>query len=142
MAKEKIKLDDLYFGIMCRRMSYSSEDKDKPLLEQCNLFNSSRVKLSVAKWVLMDEKERKQHDFLGWCFMDVRGRCEYEMIISDWPYKEDALLKDVGEKYDIFELYVKPNAALLRDMVDCVSKNSAQVYLREYRKRFKRGVNK
>ena len=142
MASEKIKLDDLYFGVMCRRMNYSSEDKNKPLLEQYNLFNFSRVKHSVAMWVVMDKTEQKQHDFLRWCFGDTWGRCEFEMIISDWPYKEDALLKDVGEKYDIFELYVKPNAALLEDMVSRVSKNSAQVYLREYRKKFNKGVNK
>lgn len=137
MIKDKMKLDDLYFGVMCRSMNYSSKE-DKPLLKKYNLFDFSRIKFSVARWVTMTPEERKQHKFLSWCFMDVWGRCEYEMIICDWPYKDGAKVDECGEKYDIYELYVKPNAALLEDMVNRVTKSSAQAYLREYRKKFKK----
>lgn len=137
MLKSKMKLDDLYFGIMCRKLSYSGKNKT-PLLKKYNLFSLGRIKHSVAMWVVMSPEERKKHKFLPWCFLDVWGRCEYEMIISDWPYPDDAKVEDIGERYDVYELYVKPNAELLEDMVNRVSKSSAQAYLKEYRKKFKK----
>lgn len=137
MIKEKMKLDDLNFGIMCPKLSYSSKE-ERHQLQRYNLFDISRIKFSVARWVVMPPEERKKHEFLSWCFIDVWGRCEYEMIICDWPYKEGALVEESGEKYDVYEMYVKPNAALLEDMVNRVTKSSAQAYIREYRKKFKR----
>lgn len=137
MIKEKIKIDDLYFGMMCSPMSYSGKSP-RARLEQYNLFGSSRVKRSVAMWVLMDDEERKEHDFLSWCFMDVRGRCEYEYIVCSWPYPDDAKVEDVGEKFDMYELYVKPNKELLFDLVSRVTKSSAKKYLAEERKRYER----
>lgn len=135
--KEKIKLDDLYFGVMCPALSYSSPE-DRGKLTKYNLFEFSRVKWSVATWVAMKEEDKKGRDFLRYCFGDTWGRCEFEMIICDWPYREGTKVEECGEKYDIFELYVKPNEALLRDMVNRVSVSSAKKYLTEYRKKFKK----
>lgn len=131
--RKTIKLEDAYFGYVMPEMSYRSKNERK--LATYNLFEGSRVRYSVARWVTMDEKERKRHNFLSFCFFDVCGRVEYEWIISPWPYDEGALVKDEGKKIDVYEAYVKPNEKLLRQIVDSISVSSATRYLREERKR-------
>lgn len=135
--KEKIPLKDLYFGIVVPKSSYTKKE-DRNMLEQSNLFCSSRVKWAVAKWVLMPEEERKTHNFLTWCFFDTCGRAEYEFIVCPWPYTEDDTIKNTGLKVDTWTLYVEPNAKLLKELVDRVSQSSARAYLAEERKMFKR----
>ena len=129
-TKDKLKLTDLYFGYKLYKMSYSSREERK--IVTYNLFNSSRVLRSVAMWVLMSEDEKKKHDALAWCFGDVRGRSEYEFVMSP--------LAGGGEpqKVDIWTMYVEPNKELLLDLVSRVTPNSARTYLREERKRYRR----
>lgn len=139
MEKKKVKLDDLYFGIKLYPMSTSSKD-DLRELKTYNLFNFGRVKWSVARWVTMNDKEKKAlwSDPLMFCFGDVWSRCEYEFIVCPWGgLRENDKVKDVGIKVDTFEMYVKPNEKLLMDMVNSVSENSARKYLAEERKRRK-----
>lgn len=126
----KIKLTDLYFGYKNYAMSYTSE-KERGI-ETRNLFGSTRVLRSVAMWVVMPEEEKKKRDALSWCFADVRGRAEYEFVMSPWC--------GVGEpqKIDIWTMYVEPNRELLLDLISKVTISSAKAYLREERKRTKR----
>ena len=128
--KDKIKLTDLYFGYKIYDLSYTSEEERK--ISTHNLFDSSRVLYSVATWVTMSEEEKKKHDALSWCFSDVRGRSEYEFVMSPWAGGGEP------HKVDIYQMYVEPNRELLLDLVSRVTPNSARVYLREERKRHKR----
>ena len=134
---KKVDIDDLYYGIMLNPMSYSSYDERKTL--RCyNLFGFGRVKWSVARYVTMTDKERKEllTDPLRFCFGDVWSRTEFEFIVCPWPYKEDEEISD-GVKVDAWTMYVEPNAKLLMEMVDSVSKESASRYLKEMKKLYK-----
>lgn len=128
--KDKYKLTDLYFGYKIYKMSYTSGEERG--ITTYNLFDSSRVLHSVATWVLMPEDEKKKHDPLSWCFMDVRGRAEYEFIMSPWAGGGEE------QKVDIWTMYVVPNGELLIDLISRVSPNSARAYLREERRRYRR----
>ena len=132
--KEKIKLKDLYFGYVGFRMSYGSQE-EKNKLETYNLFDNIRVLRSVAMYVVMSPEERKERvrDPLFWCFGEVEGRIEYEYGIVRW------LDNDMEpKKVDVYDLYVVPNKDLLLDLISKVSKNSAQEFLREERKKYNR----
>lgn len=128
--KDKIKITDLYFGYRNYAMSYTS-DKGRQI-ETMNLFGSVRVLRSVALWVLMPEEEKRKHDPLSWCFSDVRGRAEYEFMMSPWVGGGEE------QKVDIWDMYVVPNGELLIDLISRVTPTSARAYLREERKRYKR----
>lgn len=128
--KGKIPLTELYFGYKLYEMNYTSGVERKIITY--NLFNSSRVLRSVAMWVLMPEEEKKKHDALSWCFIDVRGRSEYEFVMSPWGGEGEP------RKVDIYQMYVEPNEELLLDLVSRVTKSSAKEYLREERKRYRR----
>lgn len=128
--KDKLKLTDLYFGYKLYEMSYTSGEERKIITY--NLFSGSRVLRSVAMWVLMSEEEKRSHDPLSWCFMDVRGRAEYEFMMSPWVGGGEE------QKVDIWTMYVVPNGELLIDLISRVTPNSARTYLREERKKYKR----
>lgn len=132
--KEKMNINDLYFGIVLTQMSYSSLEERKNLVTY-NLFDISRVKFSVARWVTMKDEEKKRiNNPLSFLFGDVWGRTEFEFIVCPWPYQEDERVVDNGKKVDTWTMYVVPNKDLLLDLVSRVSKSSAQAYLREWRK--------
>lgn len=131
--KDKISIDSLYFGVMLYPMSWSSIE-ERNTLKQYNLFDSSRVKRSVAMWVLMSPEEKRKKDFLRWCFFDVWGRAEYEFVVCPWPYTDKDTIDSVGVKVDTWTMYVEPNKDYLRELVDKVTKSSARAYLREQRK--------
>ena len=132
---KKVNLNDLYFGVKLFPLCYNSREELKTRgLQTYNLFDFSRVKWSVAKYVTMKEKERQAllSSPLGFCFGDVAHRVEYEHLVSPIVHPEDASLK-----VDTWSLYVEPNKDLLMKMVDSVSVSSATKYLREERKRLK-----
>ena len=128
--KDKLKLTDLYFGYKLYAMSYTSGEERK--IVTYNLFNNVGVLWSVAMWVLMSEEEKKKHDALSWCFGDVRGRSEYQFMVSPWVGTGEP------QKVDIYQMYVEPNKELLLDLVSRVTKNSAKEYILEERKRYHR----
>lgn len=126
--KDKISIDSLYFGYRNYAMSYTRGEERK--IETRNLFGSTRVLRSVAIWVLMPEKEKKEYDALSWCFGDVKGRAEYEFMMSPWVGGGEE------QKVDIYKMYVEPNRELLLDLISRVTPNSAREYLREEKKRY------
>lgn len=128
--KEKIKLTHLYFGYKNYEMSYNTREERGIVTH--NLFSSHRVLRSVARWVLMSDEEKKKHNALSYCFADVRGRAEYEFVISPWVGEGDV------QKVDIWTMYVEPNKELLLDLISRVTPASAKAYLREERKRYNR----
>lgn len=136
--KEKIKIDDLFFGVVMYQMSYTSKEKQQ--LETYNLFDFNRVKRSVAIYVTMPpERKKKIENPLLFCFGDTWGRCEFEFVTCPWGgLNNDDKVTEVGKKVDIYRMYVEPNAELLMDLVSRVSLSSARAYLRELRKAYRR----
>lgn len=134
---KKTKLEDLYFGIVLLDFNWLGRQGHQ--LKTYNLFGSLRVLRSVAMWVVetnKDPKFAKEHDFLSWCFMDVRARTEWEFVVCPWGgLKDDDKVAEVGEKVDTYRMYVIPNAKYLRELVNSVSVSSAKRYLAEERKR-------
>ena len=131
--KNRININDLYFGVVLMPMSYSSKEQ-RTKLETYNLFDFSRVKWSVARWVCMGQEERKIiENPLLFLFGDVWGRAEFEFIVCPWPYGDGEGVADNGQKVDTYEMYVKPNEKLLMDMVNSVSESSAKEYIRKHR---------
>lgn len=133
-----MKIDDLYFGVKLMPLSYGSEE-GRTALKTYNLFELSRIKWSVARWVTMSDEEKKNITSpLHFLFGDVWGRTEYEFIVCPWPYGDGEGVSENGQKVDTFMMYVESNAKLLIDMVDSVSVSSAKKYMTEWRKRYKR----
>lgn len=134
---DKINLEKLYFGVVLYPMSWTSGVQRK--VRVYNLFDSFRVRHSVATYVLMNEDRKKQiKDPLSFCFSDTRGRTEWEFMVAPWPYKEGDKVAEVGEKVDIYQMYVEPNRELLLDLVHRVTKSSAQKVISEHRKLHRR----
>ena len=131
--KTKLNINNLYFGIKLFSLSYSSKQERK--LEAYNLFDFSRVKWSVARYVTMTKEEREVMllDPIRFCFGDVWGRCEYEYLIRPMVGDDEDEIKT-----DVFQMYVEPNAEYLMGLVNRVTKTSAKDYLREERKRLRR----
>lgn len=129
---KKTKLNNLYFGIRLFSLSYNNKSERK--LETYNLFDFARVKWSVATYVLMskNEKQAMLSSPLHFCFGDMWGRCEYEMLVRPMVSEEKDELKT-----DIFQMYVEPNKEFLMRMVESISKNSAREYLKAERKRLR-----
>ena len=130
-------IKDLKFGIKMLERSYTKGEKRE--FKTYNLFDSSRVMKSVAVFVTMSPEDRKERvsDPLHFCFGDTQGRCEYEFMVCPWPFDDDDLVGEVGQKIDIYEMFVKPNEKLLMDMVNSVTVQSAKRYLTEERKRYR-----
>lgn len=116
------KIEDLHFGIMTYNIN-------KGKFVVTDLFNSLRVQHSVATYVankgLLHSADL---DPLYFCFGDTQGRYEYEMLVSD-------LGERTSQKIDVYNLYVKPNAELLMEMVKSVDPKNAKHWLIEQGKR-------
>lgn len=129
-----MKIDDLEFYVMIKA---SGHVRGEPLkLEKFNIFNSTKVKHSVAMWVIGEAPDNT--DFLRWCFGDLDGSCEYEMMMSAWPTEEENCSENCSVKCSVFKLYVEPNEKLLRNMVNKVSISSAKTWLNNNNKRKRR----
>lgn len=114
-------IDDLYYGIKVI-------DPNTHKLVSYNLFDSGRVKRSVAMWRTLSKKERRQvASPLSYCFGSVRGRVEWEMAVTE-PFNPNPVLR----KYDVYEMYVEPNAGLLMLIVDMLKPRSARKWLKEH----------
>ena len=133
-----MKLNDLYFGIKLRPMSWSNKE-DRRRLETYNLFDFSRIKESIAIYRTMDEARKKELTSpLHFCFGDVWSRCEFEFIVCPWPYGEGDTIDGCGVKVDTYSLYVEPNADYLMSLVESVDENDCKKYLSELRKQRRR----
>ena len=128
-----MKINEAYFGVGTR-------DFNTGEMTFWNLFANGRVKWSVAKYITMTNEMKKTllSDPLHFCFGDVQGRCEYEFVVCPWGgLDENDKVVDVGEKVDVFKMYVEPNADYLMKIVDSISVISAKEYLRDERKKLK-----
>ena len=120
-----MKIDELYFGV--RGYTLSMPDR----LMAWNLFNSTRVKRSVAIWASTDPKKREEEgwDFGLFCFGDVKGRVQYEMYVHPIIHSM-APPEEIAIKTDIYTMFVEPNLRILREMVDQVSVAEAKRWLK------------
>lgn len=117
----KVDISDLYFGIKWWEVN-------KNQFETRNLFDSSRVKESVARWVLMDTADRKDiKDPLHFLYGSLWSRVEWEFGVCSVFCKS----MDAVEKTDVYEFYIEPNRDYLLALANSVTKASAQRYLKE-----------
>ena len=65
-------------------------------------------------------------EFLSWCFGDLRGATEFEVIVSSWPVSEGT-----EKKCSAYELYIEPNEAILRELVGRIQVKDAKKWLKE-----------
>lgn len=136
---KKTQLDKLYFGIRLYPLSYGSRDEARSLTTY-NLFDFARVQWAVASYAAKaPEEKEKIEDPLFYCFSSVWSRCEFEFVVCPWgSLDNDDKAVEVGTKMDVYEMYVKPNAKHLMELVNSVSQHSAKTYLRGWRKAHKR----
>lgn len=118
-----MNIKDLYFGCL-------NYDFNHNRMEKHNLFGSMRVLYSIAIYKTRQEELTNQEWFGGefdplrFCFGDLDGHVEYEMQVGG-PFKEET------EKMSLWDMYVVPNEELLMKMVDSVSVESCQEWLKE-----------
>lgn len=138
-------IKDLYFGVCT--WDWNAR-KCKPM----NLFCNTRVLDSVAlyktgkydEYAAYEKKRDKEmgreslytndlERWASWCFGDTRGRVEWEFGFGDPFVKDDGTWE--GYKMDVFSVFVIPNAALLKQMVDEISVASCKRWLAEQNRR-------
>lgn len=119
-----MRIDNLYFGIVL-----VDPNTSKPKVY--NLFGSTRIQRSVAVWATMSQAERAEiEDGVHFCFGDTQGRSEYEFRICPLNTITDSIQEE-STKCDPYELYVKPNAHLLMEMVNKISATEGRRWLRD-----------
>ena len=121
-----MELTDLYFGCM-------NFDFNQKKMVKHNLFGSMRVLRSIAIYktrqdeLVNDEWYRGEFDPLHFCFGDLWGHVEYEMMVG-------GMFEDKLEKMSLWDMYVVPNGDLLMDMVNKVSVESCEKWLEEHKR--------
>lgn len=119
-------------------------------MEYRNIFQSLKVLRSVACYRKGEydklQKLRKGEpkgsfrkpleQWAFYCFNSMWSRVEWEFGFGE-PFKNNDGTWD-GEKTDVFTAFILPNAKLLKQMIDGVSLNSCNEWLREENKRYKR----
>lgn len=127
------RLDDLVFMVP----NYGTEKEAHPGLSFYNVFRLVKVRDAIAiykyskayqNYVESLKREGHKEDWAFWVFSSTRGRVQYELSIG-------APFDDAGEKTDIYTLFIKPNEALLKSMVDSVSRASCKEAWEEYKRR-------
>lgn len=102
-----------------------------------NIFQLVKVRDSIAlykytnryeEFIKLLKKEGDLNDWVHWIFSSTQGRIQHEIYIGS-PFGES------GEKNDVYNLFIKPNAALLKEMVDSVSKASCKEAWENYKAR-------
>lgn len=127
-----MKLTDAYFGITL----LNPNSPKPPELQIMNLFQSLRVLRSVAVYKTRKEELEKdlykdrEFDPLHFCFGDTQGRHEYEMLVKG-AFDKDWRL------YDIYKMYIEPNRDYLLELVDKISVQSCEDWLKEEDERYK-----
>lgn len=120
---EEIDIRDLHFG--CLNWNPNSRK-----LEPFDLFRSVRVLDSIANYRLRKEELELiewfggEFDPVRYCFGNLWGHVEYEMMVSE-------MIGDKTEKMSLYEMYVLPNKEILMDMVEQVSLESCEKWLKE-----------
>lgn len=121
--KDEIDIKDLYFGCM-------NYDFNQKKMVKRNLFGSMRVLHSIAVYKIKQEELEdnawleSRFNPLRFCFGDLWGHVEYEMQVGG-AFQEET------EKLSLWDMYVEPNGKLLMDMVNSVSIESCERWLKE-----------
>lgn len=122
-----MKIDDLTFTV-------KYWDFNKKKFVNADLLASDRTKSFVAMYI----KDKKTHKYdikdpLLFIFGDFWSRREWEFMAGDLDAPETL------KKFDVYEFFVKPNEFLLMGMINDISYNEAESWLREYNKTIKFG---
>ena len=121
-----MEIENLYFGI--KLFGFNTRK-----LEDQNLFSSYRILRSIALYIA-EYKDNNEDNFiedpLVFCFGDTRGRVEYEYYISGPTERETY-------KVDVWDMYIAPNRNHLMKLVNLVSKESAERWVKEDERRRK-----
>lgn len=122
-----MKITELEFYVMTYPRAWQRGQRLE--LVPYNIFQSTRVMRSVAMWIV--GKALEGHNFLRWCFGDLDGQTEWEILVSSWPSVEG---QADARKFSIFDLYIRPNEKLLKGMIDEVDAKSAEAWLKQNKK--------
>lgn len=95
-------------------------------LQTYNIFDHLGVRRAIAIYKTRKEPYITMDPAL-WFFGDFWGRCEYEMIVADFP--DDSHPR----KTDIYQMFIVPNSKLLIDMIDKVTVKSCREWLKEHK---------
>lgn len=126
------KLKDLYYGIYI----WDEDNQDRKLI---NVFSIIPVRDSVALYkvgrlnkVFNPTSGNTLEQWTRWCFESLHWRAQWEVGFGA-PFLRNG--KWSGHKTDVYTLYIEPNAALLKQMVDEVSVNSCKQWIKEHKRR-------
>ena len=123
-----IKLDDLYFGV-------KELDFNIGKLVTRNLFDIVGIKWSVSNHIVNKQVFNSLEDAAFDSFHGVWSKTEYQFMVCPWGgLKDDDKVCEVGQKVDIYTMYVLPNMEYLLDLVNQVDVEDAKAYLREWKK--------
>lgn len=140
MFEQKIDIDALKYYVTRERPSGGIPSGQRVMLEYFNIFDSIRVKRSVALWVanFVPHDQTPETAFMQWCFGDLRGRNEYEigMCPNNLIGSENAT--DVSVRISIYDAFLANNEPVLRALVDSVDVASAERWLGEDTRKVRR----
>lgn len=105
-----------------------------------NIFQHSGVQWALSMYrtgefdKMYPNPDEKKERWCHFVFGDFWSRSEYEMIIHEW-------IGDAEQKIDVFDLCIKPNEQLLKEMIDTVDVKECKKFLREwYRRQREHGI--
>lgn len=123
-----VTIDKLYFGV--KELDFNTGE-----LVTRNLFDIGGVKWSVSNHIVNKRVFNSLEDAAFDCFKDVWSRTEHQFMVCPWGgLRDDDKVVEVGQKVDIYKMYVLPNMEYLLDLVNQVDKKDAEKYLAEWRR--------
>lgn len=114
---KKNKIDDLKFMVTL------PDDTAPDGFDRFNIFDHYWVKEAIYRY--KTKSIPADRDLCAYFFIDFWGRCEYEMVVNDWPGQKHE------RKVDVYEMYIKPNFPLLLEMIDSVTISSCRAWHRK-----------
>ena len=93
-----------------------------------NIFQSSRIKQSIATYRAGWMKNTERNDWCRWCFGDTYGRVQWEFGFGA-PFEN---LDGTWEttKQDVYTLFIEPNKEILKKMVDSIPLQECLDYIK------------
>ena len=114
---KSLKMHNLFkFGRVLRGVALYKTGRFDKFYEECKKSPLFHGETYMERWT-------------SYCFGSTWGRVEYEFGFGDPFMEADGSWN--GEKTDIYTAFIKPNAKLLKQMVDEVSVASCKKWLKE-----------